>query len=104
MCNSASSILENAQANLNQFFEVLYYVNIGLLTLYIILTMCRVNLPKIRLIIMFGQLISLIKYYPFYHYETAQKALYSFEAFNFDFIAELYTCTSTGLPTICTDF
>lgn len=58
--------IDDTISQLGSFFSVLYFVNIGLFWTYVMFAMCRVNLPKVRLIIIFGQLLSLIQYFPFY--------------------------------------
>ena len=83
--NSASAI-DYAYETINSFLDVLYYANIGLFWLYVMFTFSRVNLPKIRLIILFSQLASLINYFPFYLNETGQKAIEALSAFNFNYM------------------
>ena len=65
--------------------DILYYTNIGLNWLYIIVMFSRVNSPKIRIVVNFAQAIALISNYPIILDQISKQFLWSLSAFNFKF-------------------
>lgn len=61
--------------------------------------MCRVNSPKIRIVINFAQGMALLLHYPYLLDHTSKVYMTALSAFNFSYLFNLYTCTS---DTVCT--
>ena len=80
--------------------DVLYAVNIAFLWVYIIILLCKVYHPKLRMILNFAQVTSLVLYYPFRHDQIAERSLRALSSLNFTFFTELI-CTQSGPPYQC---
>lgn len=74
--------------------DALFYTNIALFWLYIIMIFCRVNSSKIRIVINFAQGFALLLSYPFLFDKLSSSFLQTLLPFNFSYFNSIFACSS----------